>query len=90
VGVKTRLTAMKPTAKVAAQTTSGSVTGLITWLLVTTYFKSGLPVGVEAALPGIVAIVWGFGAGWLKKENIVIPPLPMGGRRDGGTPVPPR
>jgi peptidoglycan hydrolase-like protein with peptidoglycan-binding domain len=75
--LKDKLATLKPTAKVTAQTTVGSITGLITWLLVTTYFKSGLPVELAAALPGIIVVVWGFIAGWLKKENIVIPPLPL-------------
>lgn len=73
--VKTALKSAAPTPKVAAQTTVGVITGLITWLLVTTYWKTGLPVQVAVALPGLVTWLVGFGAGWLKKENITVPPL---------------
>ena len=85
--VKTALKSAQPTPKVAAQTTAATITGLITWLLVTTYWKSGLPIDVAVALPTIVAVVWGFASGWLKKENIVIPPLaaPTPAVRDGLT-----
>lgn len=73
--VKTALKSAAPTPKVAAQTSVGVITGLITWLLVTTYWKTGLPVQVAVALPGLVTWGVGFAAGWLKKENIVVPPL---------------
>lgn len=73
--VKTALKSAAPTPKVAAQTTVGVITGLITWLLVTTYWKTGLPVQVAVALPGLVTWGVGFAAGWLKKENVTVPPL---------------
>jgi hypothetical protein len=75
MSVKTALKSATPTPKVAAQTSAATITGLITWLLVTTYWKSGLPVDLAVALPTIVSVVWGFASGWLKKENIVIPPI---------------
>jgi len=75
MSVKTALKSATPTPKVAAQTTVGVITGLITWLLVTTYWKTGLPVQVAVALPGLVTWGVGFAAGWLKKENINVPDL---------------
>lgn len=76
MNIKTTLGDLKPVPKVAAQTTQGTMTGLVTWLLVTGFWKNGLPPDVATALPAVVGIVWGFVAGWMKKENIVIPPLP--------------
>jgi hypothetical protein len=75
MSVKTALKSAAPTPKVAAQTTVGLITGLITWLLVTTYWKTGLPIQVAVALPGVVTFVLGFAGGWLKKEGINVPPF---------------
>jgi hypothetical protein len=73
MSVKTALKSATPTPKVATQSTVGLITGLITWLLVTTYWKTGLPIQVAVALPGLVTFGMGFVGGWLKKENINVP-----------------
>ena len=76
MNARTRLGELKPVPKVASQTTQGTVTGLITYLIVTAYGKQ-LPPDVAAALPALIGIAWGFAAGWLKRENIGVPPPPL-------------
>lgn len=70
--MKAALAAAKPTPKVAAQTTQGSVVAVITYLIITAY-GSHLSPDVIAALPAVIGIAWGFAAGWLRKENISVP-----------------
>lgn len=69
--------------KVKAETTTSAATGLVTWLLVTGFWKHGLPPALAAALPGIVGVALGFIAGWLKRvapvdvpKQATPPPLP--------------
>ena len=69
---------LRPTAKVTTQTTTGTVLGFVTWLLVTAYWHKGLPADLSTALPVIIGVVSGFVGGWLKREHIVIPPIPLG------------
>lgn len=62
---------MKIHPKVVAQTAVGTVSGFVMWLLMVSIpaWHHSVPVDVQAAIPGVVAVVLGFAAGFLKKET---------------------
>lgn len=63
--------AIAVSAKIKATSAVASVTGFITYLLVTFVpsFHSGLPTDLATLLPYVIAVVLGVAAGWLKKET---------------------
>lgn len=56
--------------KVIASSSVATVTGFLTWILVTAVpsFHHGLPTSVSSLLPAIVAVILGGAAGWLKND----------------------
>lgn len=57
--------------KVLAGTATASVTGFITWVLVSFVpaFHSGLPTNLATLLPAVVASALGFAGGYIKKAG---------------------